>query len=360
METISARVLAVAAVAPVAWGTTYVVTGTLLPPDRPLLAAALRALPAGLLLLAWRRRLPRGSWWWRAPVLGLCNIGLFFPLLFLSAYHLSGGLASTVQAASPLVVTGVAWLLLRERPAPARVAGALVGLAGVGLLVLRQPGGADPVGLLGAAGSVLVSAVGFVLVKRWTGDHLPDEEKVDLLTLVSWQLVVAGLLLAPLALAVEGPPPPLDPGAVLGFLWLGGVGTVLAYACWFRSLQRLPAAAVALVGLLNPVVGTLLGVLVLAEVFGPAQALGAALVLAGVLVGVARPRTPHAQPTVTLTSLEETPVSLSVTRKRLTPWKLVWTYVAKVSLLTTAVTGKSCQEPPENFSTCSTAPSPPG
>lgn len=56
-------------------------------------------------------------------------------------------------------------------------------------------------------------------------------------------------------------------------------------------------------------------------------------------------------PTVTFTSLEATPVSLSTTRNRLTPWKLVWTYVAKVSLLTTAVTGNSCQEPPENFST---------
>jgi len=68
----------VTAVAPIAWGTTYIVTENFLPPDRPLFAAAARALPAGLVLLAWRRQLPHGDWWWKAALLGLCNIGLFF------------------------------------------------------------------------------------------------------------------------------------------------------------------------------------------------------------------------------------------------------------------------------------------
>ncbi|MDN4173447.1 hypothetical protein QWY28_10870 [Nocardioides sp. SOB77] len=94
METTSVRVVALAAVAPTAWGTTYLTAEALLPPDRPLFGAAVRALPAGLLLLAWCRRLPRGDWWWRAVVLGLCNIGLFFPVLFLAAYALPGGLAA--------------------------------------------------------------------------------------------------------------------------------------------------------------------------------------------------------------------------------------------------------------------------
>jgi len=65
MENSSGRSALIASVAPLAWGTTYVVTGELLPPDRPLFAAVVRALPAGLLLLAWRRQLPRGVWWWR-------------------------------------------------------------------------------------------------------------------------------------------------------------------------------------------------------------------------------------------------------------------------------------------------------
>ena len=54
------------AIAPVAWGTNYFVTHEYLPPRHPLYGAVFRALPAGLLLLALARRLPRGVWWWRS------------------------------------------------------------------------------------------------------------------------------------------------------------------------------------------------------------------------------------------------------------------------------------------------------
>ena len=217
METINWRIPLVTAVAPLAWGTTYVVTQELLPADRPLFAALVRALPAGLLLLALRRRLPVGGWWWRSLVLGVANIGLFFPLIFLAAYHLPGGLAATIQAASPLAVMAVAAAALHEHAGALRVGGGLIGLVGVALLVLRSPDRVDPVGLLAAAGSVAVSAVGFVLLKRWR----PQDAGIDLLTLVSWQLVVGGLVLVPLVLLIEGPPPAVDAPAVLGFAVAG-------------------------------------------------------------------------------------------------------------------------------------------
>jgi drug/metabolite transporter (DMT)-like permease len=86
---------------PAVWGTTYIVTTELLPPGRPLLTAALRALPAGLLLLAVTRRLPHGDWWWRAAVLGTLNIGAFFALLFISAYRLPGGVAEWPSKGCP-------------------------------------------------------------------------------------------------------------------------------------------------------------------------------------------------------------------------------------------------------------------
>jgi len=278
MEGISLRTVLVTAVAPVAWGSTYLVTEEFLPADRPLFAALVRALPAGLLLLAFRRRLPRGDWWWRAVVLGVCNIGLFFPLIFLAAYHLPGGLAATLQASSPLVVMALAAGMIHERAGALRIGSAVVGLVGVALLVLQSPGQVDTLGLVGAFGSVLVSALGFVLVKRW-------QAPVDMLTLVSWQLVVGGLVLLPVALLVEGPPPAIDVPALGGFLWLGLVGTAVAYVCWFHGLSRMPAGAASLIGLVNPVVGTLLGVVVAGEIFGWVQALGMALVLGGVLAG---------------------------------------------------------------------------
>jgi probable blue pigment (indigoidine) exporter len=290
METISSSAPSVGtvlltAVAPLAWGSTYIVTENFLPPDRPLFAATVRALPAGLVLLAFRRELPRGDWWWKAVVLGLCNIGMFFPLIFLAAYHLPGGLAATLQATSPLAVMAIAWPVIGERPPFIRIGAALVGLVGVALLVLRSPGQVDLVGLLAAFGSVLVSAVGFVLIKRWPAP-------TDMLTVVSWQLVVGGLGLLPVGLLVEGPPPALDGRAVLGFTWLAVAGTALAYFCWFRGLSRMPAGAASLIGLINPVVGTLLGVVFAAEAFGWTQAIGMGLVLGGVVAGQRLTRRP--------------------------------------------------------------------
>lgn len=58
------------ALAPMAWGTTYLVTTELLPAGRPLLAGCLRALPAGVALAAFTRTRPMGEWWWKAVVLG--------------------------------------------------------------------------------------------------------------------------------------------------------------------------------------------------------------------------------------------------------------------------------------------------
>lgn len=278
MEEIRWRDILLTTIAPVAWGSTYIVTSQLLPPDRPLFGALVRALPLGLVLLLLRRQLPHGRWWGRTFVLALCNIGLFYPLIFLSAYGLPSGLAATIQAANPLVVIALAWPLVRERATWARLAGAVVGLAGVGLLVLQTPQGVTTLGLLGAFGSVVISALGFLLVKRWP-------PPTDMLTMVSWQLVIGGLLLLPVALVVEGPPPPVDGYAVAGYLWLAVVATGLAQWVWFRGLTRMPAGSVAIIGLVNPVVGTVLGVVVAAEAFGPAQALGMVLVLGGVLAG---------------------------------------------------------------------------
>lgn len=285
MENTPLRTLAITSVAPIAWGTTYIVTSEFLPPDRPLFSAAVRSLPVGLVLLLWTRRLPHGEWWWKSAVLGLANIGLFLPLLFLAAYQLPGGVASTVQALSPLSVMAMAWLILRERAGVGRVLAGFVGLGGVALLVLGSMGAVTLLGLIGAVGSVVVSALGFVLIKRWP-------PPVDLFTLVSWQLLWGGLLLVPLALVVEGRPPSLDASAVGGYLWIGIVGTAIAYRCWFYGLGQFPAGAVALVGLLNPVVGTGLGAVFLGEPFGLVQAVGMVLILAGVLGGqrLARPR----------------------------------------------------------------------
>lgn len=279
METIFPRwVPWLTLVAPAAWGSTYAVTTLWLPPDRPLFSAVVRALPIGLVMVAATRTLPRGSWWWRSLVLGGINIALFFALIFVAAFRLPSGLASSITALSPLAVMLVAWLLLRERAGAARVLAGVVGVAGVTILVCQVPHGVDPWGVAAAAGAVLVSALGFVLLKRWASP-------VGLLATTGWQLVAGGLLLAPVAWMVEGPPPALDAAAVAAYAYLGVIGTGAAYVCWFTGLTRMPAGSTALLGLVNPVVGTALGVVVLAETFGLVQLLGITLALGGVVAG---------------------------------------------------------------------------
>ncbi|NYG59133.1 putative blue pigment (indigoidine) exporter [Nocardioides daedukensis] len=272
------RTPALTVIAPVAWGSTYYVTDAFLPSDRPLFAALLRALPVGLLLLALRPALPSGAWWWKSVVLGTLNIGAFFVLIFIAAYRLPSGMAATLTATAPIAMMAVAWLLIGERPRLASISAAVLGVSGVALLVLRAGFAVDPIGVAASLGAVVMSSFGYVLLKRW-------QAPVDLLTLTAWQLVAGGLLLLPVALLVEGAPPAIDAGAGFGFLYIGLIGTGLANYVWFRGLQRMPAASVSLIGLLNPVTGTILGVFLAHEVFGPTQLLGMALVLLGVLLG---------------------------------------------------------------------------
>lgn len=266
---------AVTALAPVAWGTTYLVTTELLPAGRPLSAGALRALPAGLLVLAITRTLPRGDWWWRAAVLGTLNIGAFFALLFVAAYRLPGGVAATLGAAQPLVVAALAFALLGERPTRWRLGWGVAGIVGVATMVLRGQVSFDLVGIVAGLAGTGVMATGVVLTKRWA-------RPVGLLTFTGWQLTAGGLLLAPLALAIEGSPPALDGAAVGGYAWLAIVGTLLAYALWFQGLDRLPIAALSFLPLLSPAVATALGWVVLGQALTPVQTLGFALALASI------------------------------------------------------------------------------
>ncbi|UDY25229.1 EamA family transporter [Nocardioides sp. Kera G14] len=274
----SSKALALASLAPIAWGTGYYVTDAYLPPDRPLFGAAVRALPFGLLLLALRPAPLRGSWWWRTAVLGVLNFAAFFVLIFIAAYRLPGGVAATLTATSPIVVMLLAWLILGERPVRAAVIAAAVGIVGVGVLVLRGGISLDPTGVLASLAAVLCSSLGFVLVRSW-------RPPVPLLTFTAWQLVFGGLALMPVALLVEGAPPALDARAVVGFAYLGLVGTVIAYVVWFQGLRRAPAAAVSLVGLLNPVAGAVVGVTLAHDAVTWTQMLGMVLVLGGVVAG---------------------------------------------------------------------------
>lgn len=276
--------LLVTAVAPAVWATTYLVTSETLPPDRPFLAGAARALPAGVLLVAITRQLPRGTWWWRSLVLGTLNIGGFFALLFVAAYRLPGGVASAVGALQPLLVALLATALLGQRLTARVVVAALAGAAGVSLLVLRSEASLDTVGVLAAVGAAASMSSGVILSKRWPSP-------ASLLATTGWQLTAGGLVLVPFVLVVEGGfPEHLTGQNVAGYAYLALVGSVLGYTVWFRGLRALPPTDVTFLGLLNPVVAAALGWSVLGQSLAPLQLLGGAVVLASLVVAQRRPQ----------------------------------------------------------------------
>ncbi|MYW46312.1 EamA family transporter [Streptomyces sp. SID161] len=278
-----AATVALTALAPAAWGTTYAVTTELLPPGHPLFAALVRALPAGLLGLALARVLPRGHWWWKTAVLGALNIGALFPLLFLAAERLPGGVAATLGATQPLLVAALAIPVLRDKPTARRWTWGVLGVAGVGLVVLGPRARLDAVGVLAGLGGTAAMAAGVVLTKRWG-----RPAGAGPLTLAAWQLTAGGLLLLPTALAVEGPPHRIDAGAAGGYLWLGSMGGLIAYTLWFRGIADLPVGASAPLVLLSPLVATVIGT-AMGESLTLPQALGFVLALAAMLAAQVQP-----------------------------------------------------------------------
>ncbi|MBF6150006.1 EamA family transporter [Nocardia nova] len=271
---------ALTAFAPAVWGTTYITTTELLPPGHPLFAAALRALPAGLIVLAVTRAMPHGQWWWKAAVLGVLNIGSLNALLFIAAERLPGGVAATLVAAQPLIVALLAVFVLHERASIWRLIWGVIGVAGVGLVVIGPSAALDAVGVAAGLASAGSMALGLTLTKRWG-----RPVGVGPVTFAGWQLTAGGAFLLPLTVLVEGRPPAIDSAAAFGYLWLGLAGGLIAYVLWFRGITTLPVASTAVLVLLSPLVAAVLGAVLLAQTLGPIQLMGFALSLAAIVAG---------------------------------------------------------------------------
>lgn len=284
-QSASAAVAACTVLAPVSWGTTYATVTELLPAGRPLLVAAVRVAPAGLVLVALSsvrgRARPRGAAaWGRTSLLAMANFGLFFPLLTVAVYRLPGGVAAAAGGLQPLLVAGLAWPVAGTRPRRRDLLVGAVAALGVALVVLRPGAAFDGVGLAAAVSANLAFATGVVLTR-----HL--EPPADRLTGTGWQLVLAGALLVPLALVVEGPPPAPTTAHLAGYAYLSLAATGLAFVLWFAGIRRLPAAAPPLLGLAAPVTGAAVGWVLVGQALSPVQLIGF-LVTVGAIVHGAR------------------------------------------------------------------------
>lgn len=268
--------IAVTALAPIIWGSTYLVTSELLPAGHPLTMALLRALPAGLLLLLVVRRLPSGPWIYRIAILGALNFSLFWTMLFVAAYRLPGGVAATVGAIQPLLVIVMARIWLGHALVPLAISSSLLGVLGVAMLVLAPEAELDITGVFAALIGAGSMAAGTVLSRRWSP---PDSS----LTFTAWQLTAGGLILLPIALIFEQPIPSLNIRNLSGIAYLSLVGAAFTYFCWFRGVSKLAPTAVASLGLLSPMVAVLLGWGLLDQGLTAVQLIGISFVLVSIL-----------------------------------------------------------------------------
>ncbi|AKJ28347.1 ABC transporter permease [Caldimonas brevitalea] len=264
------------ALAPIIWGSTYIVTTEWLPPDRPVTAALLRALPAGLLLTLYSRRLPLRGDLLRLLVLAALNIACFQALLFVAAYRLPGGLAAVLGAIQPLLVMALGWGVDGRRPAHLAMGAGVLGVVGMAALLLSPDTTWDLLGILAALGGAAAMALGTFLAQRWRPD-------APVLAFTGWQLLAGGVMLVPIAFWVDPPLPDLTGTHVAAYAYLSLGGALVAYTLWFRGIERLPAVAVSSLGLLSPLTAVVLGWVLLGQSLTGLSMMGLVTVLGSVV-----------------------------------------------------------------------------
>ncbi len=239
----------------------------------------MRSLPTGLVLII-GSPIPNRRWLARFFVLSVLYASGLFPLLFIAAYRLPGGVAAVINSLSPLLVVVISVPLLGTKIRAVQVVAGIFGAAGVALLVLQSDARLDLIGLIAMAGRNGMFSVATVLTKRWG-----RPEGMSSIGVTGWTFLLAGLTLLPVTLLVEGLPDHLTARNIGGLIYLVLISGIFAYALWFWGLQRLSASAVTFLTLLNPVTAALLGWIVLNQRLNAWQLLGAFIILVSVVLG---------------------------------------------------------------------------
>ena len=220
-------------------------------------------------------------------VLGLLNNALPFVLYAYAQLRIESGLASILNATTPLWGVLVAHVFTRdERATPGKVAGVLLGFAGVAVMIGAGAGlGGEAAAILMCLAATLSYAFAAIYARRFRALGIKP------LTVATGQLVGASLLLLPFSVVLERPwdiaaPSLATWGAIAGFAL---ICTSLAYWLYFRLLESAGATNALLVTFLIPVTAILLGALVLGEALDLRHYAGMALIALGLAAIDGRP-----------------------------------------------------------------------
>lgn len=274
------------------WGGMYVVSDVVLKTVPPFTLLSIRLIMAIVILAAVRARLPHLRPPTRRQLLSLFAVGLVGYGVSLGAQFVGTDQSTAVNgalvtSASPAFILIFAALILRERLTMTRIAAVL--LASIGVVIIIDPGKADFssatfYGDMALALAAVTWGLYSVLVRRVSA-------RLDTTT-VSLYVLFGGLLLTLPAIPFELRDRPLgsvDGGTVLGILYLGVVSTAVAMWLWNRAFALVDASAASLFFFAQPLVGAVLGVLLLGQALTSTLIGGGLLIALGVMLTIISP-----------------------------------------------------------------------
>jgi drug/metabolite transporter (DMT)-like permease len=283
---IDGRDWALLGVLSVLWGGSFFFNGLALRELPPLTLVFLRVALAALILLplvrAYRIDFPAGfSGWAPFVAVALFNNVLPFSLIVIGQTYITSGLASILNATTPLFAVLVMAASGEEKISPQRVAGVTLGL--IGVIILRGGVGLDLAGQGTGIALCLAAAFSYGIAALLARRHLA---KSPPLATATFQLMASSAMMAVIAGLVDRPWRLPLPGATawLAVIGLAVLSTAIAYIVFFQVLRRSGASNVMLVTLLIPLTAILLGALVLGENISTREILGAAVIGSALLV----------------------------------------------------------------------------
>lgn len=288
-KTMAASDWALLIVLSVVWGGSFLFVGIAVKELPPFTIVAIRVVMAAialrLALAVLGMSMPRGRQVWAAFLgMGILNNAIPFSLIVWGQSHIASGLASILNATTPLFTVIVAhYLTADERLTGPRLMGVVVGFAGVAVMIGTAALSAYDVGVpaqLAILGAALSYGFASVFGRRFRAMGIPP------LATATGQVSASSALLLPIALAVDHPwtlPMPSS-GAILSLAGLALVSTAFAYILFFRLLARAGATNVGLVTFLIPISAILLGIVILGEELAMRHVAGMALIGAGLVL----------------------------------------------------------------------------
>lgn len=273
------------------WGGTFVAGRYLAAGLDPLLAATVRFVLASLALLVFlgvaRIRLVRPTIAQLVQLTVLGFFGIFFYNLcfFYGLHYINASRASLIVALNPAVIGLASWLLFKERLGPLKLLGIALCLGGAGLVIVSR----NPQLLQGAANAWIGDLLIFGCVVGWGVYSLFSRglnQHLGPLQTVTWSILLGTLMLTITTLATGrltvAALSAIDLPQLTSLLYLGVLGSALAYIGYYDGLRRIGATRAGVFIALNPLTAVICGALLLGEQLTTPMLLGGAVILLGI------------------------------------------------------------------------------